>query len=70
NGGNLASGNILIDRLTNAIPVKLSRNDGSGSTNMAPATAFPGYAVCVVTNLDLDGTTNILTYIGTVARGQ
>ncbi len=70
NGGNLASGNILIDRLTNAIPVKLSRNDGSGLTNMAPATAFPGYAVCIVTNLDLDGTTNILTYIGTVARGQ
>lgn len=65
NGGNLASGNILIDRLTNAIPVKLSRNDGSGLTNMAAATAFPGYAVCVVTNLDGDGTTNIITFIGT-----
>jgi hypothetical protein len=49
---------------------KLALKDGSGLTNMAPATAFPGYAVCVVTNLDLDGTTNILTYIGTVAREQ
>lgn len=70
NGGNIASGNIGIARLTNAIPFKLSLNDGSGLTNMAPATAFPGYAVCTVTNLDVDGTTNILTYIGTVARNQ
>jgi hypothetical protein len=43
---------------------------GASVTNLAAATAFPGYAVCVVTNLDLDGTTNIVTYIGTVAREQ
>ena len=67
NGGNLASGNISIDRLTNAIPVKLSRNDGSGLTNMAAATAFPGYAVCIVTNPGLNGTTNIMTFIGTIS---
>ena len=44
---------------------KLALKDGSGLTNMAPATAFPGYAVCVVTNLDADGTTNVITFIGT-----
>lgn len=38
---------------------------GASITNLAPATAFPGYAVCVVTNLDGDGTTNIITFIGT-----
>jgi hypothetical protein len=44
--------------------------DGNAVTNLSPATAFPGYAVCVVTNLDVDGTTNIMTYIGAIAREQ
>jgi len=48
----------------------LSAVDGSAVTNMAPATAFPDYGVVVVTNLDIDGTTNIITYIGTVSRNQ
>jgi len=43
----------------------LSAVDGNAVTNLSPATAFPGYAVCIVTNLGLGGTTNIMTYIGT-----
>lgn len=57
-GANIAAGSVL------------PAVDGNAVTNLTPATAFPGYAVCVVTNLDVDGTTNIMTYIGAIAREQ
>lgn len=69
NASELKSGTVDNARLdTNS--KKLGLNDGGSLTNMAPATAFPGYAVCIVTNLDVNGTTNIITYIGTVSRNQ
>lgn len=42
----------------------LSAVDGNAVTNLSPATAFPDYSVCIVTNVDLDGKTNVITFIG------
>lgn len=63
--GSKIGGNIPASALTSAVPAKVMLNDLSSGTNLNPATAFPDYAVCVVTNLDGDGTTNIITFIGT-----
>jgi hypothetical protein len=59
------------------IPVAAITNAGAtfgpyvlGNIPIASVTNAAGGGLCIVTNLDLDGTTNIITYIGTVQRNQ
>lgn len=59
--------NIPDAALNGTVMSKLILNDGSTLTNMGAATAFSGYGICIVTNLNFDGRTNIITFIGTVS---
>jgi len=62
------TGNIAVARITNAAAT-VGASIG-GNIPIAALTNAAGGGLCVVTNLDLDGTTNIITFIGTVQRNQ
>jgi hypothetical protein len=88
NAANIASGNIDIARVTNAMATAGSTIGGNipvaaitnalttggasigGNIPIAALTNAAGGGLCIVTNLDLNGTTNIITFIGTVQRNQ
>ena len=66
--GSTIGGNIPIASITNAAAT-VGASIG-GNIPIAALTNAAGGGLCVVTNLDLDGTTNIITFIGSVQRNQ
>jgi len=62
------TGNIAVARITNALTT--GGSSIGGNIPIAALTNAAGGGLCIVTNLDLNGTTNIITFIGTVQRNQ
>jgi len=66
--GSNIGGNIPVASITNALTT--GGSSIGGNIPIAALTNAAGGGVCIVTNLDLNGTTNILTFIGTVQRNH